>query len=65
VHDLHVIAAIQEDSRSFKVTLHGVRAQKKTGPWSMTIGPERDFTLEDYTAARGAHGCVPVNQGVV
>jgi 16S rRNA (uracil1498-N3)-methyltransferase len=65
-HDLRLIAAIQEDSRSFKDTLHDVRAQKeRIRSVLMAIGPEGDFTSEEYAAARGAHGCLPVSLGSI
>jgi 16S rRNA (uracil1498-N3)-methyltransferase len=67
-HDLRLIAAIQEDSRSFKDTLGTVRAQKekeKIRSVLMAIGPEGDFTPEEYAAARGTHGCQPVSLGSI
>ncbi|RBP39759.1 16S rRNA (uracil1498-N3)-methyltransferase [Roseimicrobium gellanilyticum] len=67
-HDLRLIAAIQEDSRSFKDTLAAVRVRKgeeKIQSVLMAIGPEGDFTPKEYAAARGAHGCLPVSLGSI
>ncbi|MEZ0273559.1 MAG: 16S rRNA (uracil(1498)-N(3))-methyltransferase [Roseimicrobium sp.] len=65
-HDLRLIAAIQEDSRSFKDTLVSARSQKgNIQSVLMAIGPEGDFTPEEYAAARGAHGCLPVSLGSI
>ena len=67
-HDLRLIAAIQEDSRTFKDTLAFVRGQQGSGSIHsvlMAIGPEGDFTPEEYAAARGAHGCLPVSLGSI
>lgn len=66
--DLKLIAAIQEDSRSFKDTLAAVYAQKgreNIRSVLMAIGPEGDFTPEEYAAARGAHSCLPVSLGSI
>ncbi|QIF05661.1 16S rRNA (uracil(1498)-N(3))-methyltransferase [Roseimicrobium sp. ORNL1] len=68
--DLRLIAAIQEDSRSFKDTLasvggRGQQAGEKIRSVLMAIGPEGDFTPEEYAAARGAHDCLPVSLGSI
>jgi 16S rRNA (uracil1498-N3)-methyltransferase len=69
-HDVRLIAAIQEDSRSVKDTLASVSAlgqhrERRIRSVLMAIGPEGDFTPEEYAAARGAHGCLPVSLGSI
>ncbi len=56
-HDLKIIAALQPDAKSFKAIFSGAPASAV-----VAIGPEGDFTLDEYAAAK-AHGLVPVTLG--
>ncbi len=62
-HDLRLIAAIQEDSRPLKAILEepGIRGARTA---MIAIGPEGDFTPEEYALAR-AQGCRPVSLGPI
>lgn len=56
-HDLKIIAALQPEAKSFKAVLSGAPASAV-----VAIGPEGDFTPDEYSAAR-AHGLEPVTLG--
>jgi 16S rRNA (uracil1498-N3)-methyltransferase len=65
-HDLRLIAAIQDDARSFKGIFHSdpVASARPPAAVLMAIGPEGDFTPAEYALAR-KHGCEPVTLGSI
>jgi 16S rRNA (uracil1498-N3)-methyltransferase len=65
-YELPLIASLQQDSRSFKVTLAEFREQHGRRPGSalMLIGPEGDFTPAETSLAKRA-GCIPVSLGPI
>ena len=65
-HDLRLVAALQEDSRSLKAILSEKQGlgNRRLETVLILIGPEGDLTAEEYTTAR-EHGCLPVTLGPV
>lgn len=59
-HDLKIIAALQPDSKSLRGILGSAIGHRASA--IVAIGPEGDFTPDEYTAAR-AHGFAPVTLG--
>lgn len=66
LHELRLIAAIQDDAMSFKEILADQFQIENHKPASvlLCIGPEGDFTPLEYTAARANH-CLPVTLGSI
>ena len=65
-YELPLIASLQHDARSFKVTLADFREQHGRRPGSalILIGPEGDFTPAEASSAKRA-GCIPVSLGPI
>ena len=65
-YELPLIASLQHDARSFKVTLADFREQHGRRPGSVLIliGPEGDFTPAEASSAKRA-GCIPVSLGPI
>ena len=65
-YELPLIASLQHDARSFKVTLADFREQHGRRPGSalILIGPEGDFTPAETSSAKRA-GCIPVSLGPI
>lgn len=65
-HDLRLVAAIQPDAQSIRSTVkHQVEKKGQyLGSALVMIGPEGDYTPDEYTAAR-AHGCIPITLGSI
>ena len=65
-YELPLIASLQHDARSFKVTLADFREQHGRRPGSalILIGPEGDFTPAETSSAKSA-GCIPVSLGPI
>ena len=65
-YELPLIASLQHDARSFKVTLADFREQHGRRPGSalILIGPEGDFTPAETSLAKRA-GCIPVSLGPI
>ena len=59
-HELKIIAALQPDAKSLRDVLQYAIQNPKSAV--VAIGPEGDFTPDEYVAAR-AHGLVPVTLG--
>ncbi len=59
-HDLKIIAALQPDAKSVRDVLQSAIPNLQSAV--VAIGPEGDFTSDEYAAAR-AHGLVPVTLG--
>lgn len=65
-YELPLIASLQHDARSLKVTLADFREQHGRRPASalILIGPEGDFTPAETSSAKRA-GCTPVSLGPI
>jgi 16S rRNA (uracil1498-N3)-methyltransferase len=65
-YELPLIASLQHDARSLKVTLADFREQHGRRPGSalILIGPEGDFTPAEASLAKQA-GCIPVSLGPI
>ncbi len=63
--DLRIIAAIEPDSQPLKTLLTTHHATKaNTHSVLMVVGPEGDFSAEEYALAR-EHGCLPMTLGPI
>ncbi|HSJ04452.1 MAG TPA: RsmE family RNA methyltransferase, partial [Verrucomicrobium sp.] len=64
-HDLRIVAAIQEDARHLKAILEERRGEGNAVDSALLcIGPEGDFTPEEYELARES-GCLPMTLGTI